>query len=860
MKGKKGGEIDRKVSDYHKLFLKIKNETKKIVVGQQEVVEGILRGIMCDGHILVEGVPGIAKTLIVRTLAKIMGIESSRVQFTADLLPTDITGLTIYDKSKGFTVLKGPIFANFVVGDEINRSPPKCVLKGTEVLMSDGSLQDIDRIFTNFLGELALKENNEEWHLPNRELKVMSFDPSDKKIKPKRIKYLYRQLTREPYYEIALKSGRNIKTSSVHPFFTIKNGFVSNIIAENLKRDDCVLVPKKVNIESDNNINYSLDFIRKADSARKEFFRRKRLYYDITKLEKRNLSYIINVLNLNESDKNLVRTYLRGKPDYLNLDISDDSLLIVPEKPGVINKINIPRKVNMELAHFFAFLIAECNQSGKNIYLSMKDEALVEYFVKLLDILFGIKTKVYRDNRNGQYRVALNSKPLEIFLRGIGYKIGSKSGNKVIPEAIMKASDDVVKEFLKVYYECDGSVCRDCVKVTTKSDKIANQISYLLLRFGLVSKINKEYIKSNFGEGYFYNLRLYGNSLGEFRNNINFFSDFKRAKLLDCSMKVSKSKNDTIPFMHSRIRNIRKSNSICHKEFYGSTGMNAWNLENENNRFGISRNILSLVSGSMQCFKEIDDIIYGDFYCDYVKSITVVYPNKDYYLYDFTIEDTHSFIAGFGGIISHNTQSAMLEAMQEKQVTIGKNTYLLPSPFFVMATQNPIESSGVYSLPEAQIDRFLFKLKIGYPNIDEEKEILNKNITLNKFEDYPLKKVMDAKKILELQKFVKKIYLSNDVEKYIVNITEATRDPNKYKLTMGKYIEWGGSPRASIAMFIAAKSEALLRGQSYVTPHHVKTIAHDVLRHRLLLNYEGQAENVDRDDIITEILKKVPIP
>src|SRR3989344_819982 len=122
---KKRSEVEGKVKYYHKLFLDIKNEVKKTVVGQQEAVDGILRGVMCDGHILVEGVPGIAKTLIVRTLAKTLGINYSRVQFTADLLPTDITGLTIYDKTKGFTVIKGPIFANFVMGDEINRSPPK---------------------------------------------------------------------------------------------------------------------------------------------------------------------------------------------------------------------------------------------------------------------------------------------------------------------------------------------------------------------------------------------------------------------------------------------------------------------------------------------------------------------------------------------------------------------------------------------------------------------------------------------------------------------------------------------------------------------------------------------------------------
>lgn len=205
-------------------------------------------------------------------------------------------------------------------------------------------------------------------------------------------------------------------------------------------------------------------------------------------------------------------------------------------------------------------------------------------------------------------------------------------------------------------------------------------------------------------------------------------------------------------------------------------------------------------------------------------------------------------------------QSALLEAMQEKQVTIGRETYKLPLPFFVMATQNPIESSGVYKLPEAQIDRFLFKLNIVYPKIDEESEILVKNITTSKFEDYKLKQVLNPKKIIEIQKLVKDIHVGKDVKEYIVKIVDATRNPDKYGIKKGKFIEWGGSPRASIGLFIGSKAEALLKGKTYVTPHHVKSIAHDILRHRLLLNYEGQAENVNTDDIITEILNKVPTP
>ena len=206
------------------------------------------------------------------------------------------------------------------------------------------------------------------------------------------------------------------------------------------------------------------------------------------------------------------------------------------------------------------------------------------------------------------------------------------------------------------------------------------------------------------------------------------------------------------------------------------------------------------------------------------------------------------------------SQSALLEAMQEKQVTIGNKTFQLPPPFFVMANNNPLESSGTYKLPEAQVDRFLFKLKMGYPSIEEEEIIIDQNITTNKFEDYGIKKILSPSKIIHLQKMTKSIHSSPQIKKYIVKIVDCSRYPSKYKVKLGKYIEYGGSPRATIALHIAAKADAVLHGQKSVTPQNIKNIAHDVLRHRILLNYEGQAENVDSDKIIDEILSKVKVP
>jgi len=205
-------------------------------------------------------------------------------------------------------------------------------------------------------------------------------------------------------------------------------------------------------------------------------------------------------------------------------------------------------------------------------------------------------------------------------------------------------------------------------------------------------------------------------------------------------------------------------------------------------------------------------------------------------------------------------QSALLECMQERQATIGNQTFPMKQPFFVMATQNPLENLGTYPLPEAQMDRFMFKLNIGYPTLDNEEEILKKNISTRTFESFPLKAVTSPSKILTIQNDVQKIYIDKKIEKYIVKIVDATRHPDTYKITLGKYIEWGASPRASIGIFISAKAQALMSGKTFVIPEYVKKVVPDVLRHRLIINYEGQAEGITPNKVISEVLEKIEVP
>ena len=203
-------------------------------------------------------------------------------------------------------------------------------------------------------------------------------------------------------------------------------------------------------------------------------------------------------------------------------------------------------------------------------------------------------------------------------------------------------------------------------------------------------------------------------------------------------------------------------------------------------------------------------------------------------------------------------QSALLEAMQERQVTIGKETFLLPEPFLVLATQNPIEQEGTYPLPEAQVDRFMLKVIIDYPKQEEEKLIIRQNINGEKFN---VKPILKAEEIIEARKVVRQVYLDEKIERYIVDIVFATRYPEKYDLKELKdMIGFGGSPRASINLALAARTYAFIKRRGYVIPEDVRAVAHDVLRHRIGLTYEAQASNVTCDEIVSKILNKVEVP
>ncbi|MBW7908079.1 MAG: MoxR family ATPase [Kiritimatiellae bacterium] len=203
-------------------------------------------------------------------------------------------------------------------------------------------------------------------------------------------------------------------------------------------------------------------------------------------------------------------------------------------------------------------------------------------------------------------------------------------------------------------------------------------------------------------------------------------------------------------------------------------------------------------------------------------------------------------------------QSALLEAMQEHQVTIGQETFSLPSPFLVLATQNPIEQEGTYPLPEAQVDRFMLKLVVTYPTREEERRIMDAMAVTDA--NTAVRPVVEPEAILRARKVVDDIYVDDKIKDYILNIVFATRDPAAHKLDLKPYIRYGASPRATLNLALAARAHAFLQGRGYVTPQDVKSIAPDVLRHRVMVSYEAEAEDLRPDDVVGRILNSLPVP
>lgn len=268
--------------------------------------------------------------------------------------------------------------------------------------------------------------------------------------------------------------------------------------------------------------------------------------------------------------------------------------------------------------------------------------------------------------------------------------------------------------------------------------------------------------------------------------------------------------------------------------------------------------LINSFSGTVRnsIFKRIQftpDLLPGD-----VVGLTAYHPDKGFY----TVKGpcfANFLLADEINRAPPKVQSAMLELMQERQVTIGKKTFNLPKPFLVLATQNPAEQEGTFPLPEAQVDRFLFKIIVDYPPEEDETFIVENNSTVKAMEEFKIKSVVTPEELVDMQQLVKKMYLSRAIRKYIVSIIMTTRVQRRIDFKYAKYLAWGAGTRASIALFIASKSNALMNNRAYVIPEDIRAVVYDVLRHRILLNYEAKASKIMPEQLVDELIRIVPV-
>ena len=832
------------MKNYKQIFDELQKEAGKVIIGQESVIEQILIAVLCDGNALLEGYPGLAKTLMVKTLAQLMDLKFSRVQNTPDLMPSDITGTYIIEESSGkrrFKFQPGPIFANVVLADEINRATPKTqsalleamqekqVTVGTNTFKLDlpffvlatqnpieqeGSLCLSQTVFINGqlktgkeLLEIAqsrlISEDNNGIKLYDINAWTFSLNASGKLEKQKCLLYIL------PYNDemiaITTKTGKRLVVTKNHPFLVNENGLIAWKKAEDLTKQDYIINP-----------------------ARLPFF------------------------------------------EPLKIMPHDEAVGRMTQKP--LTK-EIP--FDGDFAFWIAFLLSDGSIGEKYVEAVQKNypEAL-DRFVHISK-KYGFDPKV-RANRGCRY-AKIYSKPLVEYLR-IRFEI-SGGKDKEIPSWFLSLPHEMNREFLKAFISLESSIRNNRIVFTQKSISNVNIISYMLLREGILPWIRHD--------GRIFRLKIQGRDFISFISSIGWISE-EKIKDIDLKRTV-KSSFRVVPVERKAIlrlveilglnsfHTLKGRQRITSKPWYGSykgikegeTVMSVdaldkfandikaeiefrktaefFSLIDDNPRkfaacigtpitevskqLNVSRNqVWSLYAGdnpihtaeikeflaeqyaivlkeAEALVKYCEALLSKDVYYDKIKSIT--YTASDDMAFGLTVPELHNYIAGFGGCgINHNT----------------------------------------YPLPEAQADRFLLKISVTYPTYEQELLITDRYAAEAK--DSRLKVMLNKNHLLTLQSLVRQVPIANDIKQRAVKIVLATRQ-NK------EVIQYGASPRASIGLILATKARALIQGRNHVSNEDLNMLAYPVLRHRIILNFEAERKGMSKEDAIKQILDKV---
>lgn len=832
---------------YKKLFDDVFGEVGKVIVGQQEMVTQVLSAIMADGNALLEGYPGLAKTLTVRTLAKIMDLRFSRIQNTPDLMPSDITGTYVLEESGGkreFKFHPGPVFANVVLADEINRATPKTqsalleamqekqvtvgnttykldlpffVLATQNPIEQEGSLALDQHVFVN--GELKTgkellelaqnscvqEEDAKGIRLYDIKAWTLSLNPEGRLEKSSCL--LYTLPYKDELMEITTKTGKKLTVTKNHPFLVNENGTISWKKAEELTKQDYLVNPARIILSQ------PLEVMSHAEAISR----------------------------------------MKQKPIPCEIPFDKD------------------------FAFWVSFLLSDGYIGEKCVQAVQKNypEAL-DRFVEV-SRKYGFNPRVLT-NRGRRY-ATIYSKPLVEYLL---VRFGVKGGkDKEIPSWFLSFPEEMNREFLKTFISLESSLRDNRIVFVQKSAYNVSIISYMLLREGIISwpRIRRD--------GTVFNMKIQGIDFLKYLQKVGWISESK-IRNLDLGRTV-KSSFRVVPVDRKAVlklvgllginsfHTLKNRKDITARDWYGSykgikegetvmsvnslskmasdieaeiaqreTTVFIDNLDADLRFFAasiglpmteISRQLVISKNQVWSTYKGqnalhavevksyiaeqyklrlteaktllnyLKGLLSEDIFYDRVKSIS--YKPSDGMAFGLTVPGLQNYLGGFGGCgINHNT----------------------------------------YPLPEAQADRFLLKIKVTYPSFDEEMEIVNRYAAEEK--EKKLRVVLSKEQLLDLQALTRQVPISSDIKQYVVSLVTETRNRKDI-------IEYGASPRASTGLVLASKARALISGRNHVSIEDIRAMAYPVLRHRIILNFEAERKGLTPDGAVKMLLDKV---
>ncbi|MBI5391946.1 AAA family ATPase [Candidatus Woesearchaeota archaeon] len=929
------------------------HEMNKVVVGQEPVIEQILAALLCNSHALVEGYPGLAKTLIVKTLAETMDLRFGRVQGTPDLLPGDVLGTYLIDESKGHREFKfqpGPVFTNVLLMDEINRASPKTqsalleamqerqVTVGTSTLKleepffvlatqnpieQEGSLLLDQEVYVNGelkTGKTLLEEAEHATLVEDGKFSLYKFDDfstfslnASGKLE-KSESYLYTYPYSGTTFHLKTASGKEITVTANHPLLVNALGEIKWKKAEELLEGDYLVCPGK--LPTDHEQIELLTHQQTMQELQKKYTVVS--YEDLLLLRQRSNDFtdfssftgkdfdalriaatlqihqLAAELSLNRQEYWQLLRYLRRPTKNaalhhcLSIYFSAHNPFLETARDCIdsLTPISIHRfSTDRDTVFFLAFLLSDgCRIKGLIGGTQKNFPSALDRFISILTKKIGVQLTILTQDATGCRTAKKVSAPLSDYFHFRYGIVQDSLPLSSIPSWMLRLPTDLRQEFLKTFISLEGNLRDRRIKVSQISRPSINTLSYMLLQESILPWFAVKHRST----GTDHVLKIQGKDLETYLTRIGWLDDEVRTSTLLSLKESTHSSFRTVPVPREKII-----------EFVQLLGMNSFHTLKERKRFlskkwycgykavkqGKSTLSTWMLQQLIDGFKEeiyfrqkldvssllVDNPRYAASLCGLpLTQISFQLHCSKNQVWNLYSQGTCQLTTEIHSLISMHYQQSLfraqqilhyLEALATEAVYYdpirSMSAELYTGNVFgltVPGLQNYVAGYGAlgfnhntFKLPEAQSDRFLFKVKIGYPSVEEELTVVNRYTEGTQLP--AVRKVFNKENLLGMQQYTRQIPIANDIKKYALQVVAATR-VNK------ELIEYGASPRASIGLILAGKARALLNGRKFVSKEDIQVMAYPVLRHRIILSFEADRQNLSEDDVIKQLLKK----